>query len=69
MIFGKKIEPRCELCEHAVTVVGGGQLLCRKRGMVECGARCRRFRYDPLKRIPKRPAALPEYRQEDFSIE
>ena len=37
--------------------------------MVECGARCRRFRYDPLKRIPKRPAALPEYRQEDFSIE
>ena len=41
-----------------------------EKGVVEAGGHCRAFQYDPLKRVPPRPAVLDLSRleDEDFSL-
>lgn len=43
-------------------------VLCRNRGVVSPYFACRRFRYDPLMRVPHRQV-LPHYDPKDFSLE
>ena len=57
--------PRCEYCVHVRTEKG--QLVCAKRGRAE--KPCISFSYDPLKRVPRQEARLPQYRPEDFAID
>ena len=33
----------------------GEHMICQKYGIVPAAHRCRKFRYDPLKRVPSRP--------------
>ena len=58
-------EPRCEYCTHMR--MESGQMTCRRRrGAVKpCGS----FAYDPLKRVPRQEARLPQYRAEDFCLD
>lgn len=57
MLFQKKIEPRCAYCAKGAPLEGG-QILCAKKGVVSPTGHCPAFRYDPLKRVPPRPAVL-----------
>ena len=68
MLFKKKIDRSCEYCVHG-TKLSEEQVLCIKKGVVSCG-KCRKFTYDPTKRIPKKPKALDfeKYENEDFSL-
>ena len=69
MLFRKDTEKRCALCEHA-TVIDGNDMLCRKYGVVSCNYACKKYEYDPLKRIPKK-TAYPDSDQfdtKDFSL-
>lgn len=68
MLYGKDIPPCCGYCEHAHEI-DEQDVLCSKYGPVSATHKCRRYRYDPLKRIPP-PPALPRktYRKEDFDI-
>lgn len=83
MLFRRDIEPNCAYCEHAERVNGyGGRaddngrrvsdtgLTCAKRGNVTPEGACKAFRYDPLKRVPPRPASLRlgKFREADFSL-
>ena len=56
-LFQKKIEPRCTYCTHG-RALGEDQVVCPKKGVMAAGSHCRSFRYDPLKRVPPRPAKL-----------
>lgn len=47
-------EKFCKYCERAATLSDPDIMLCKKRGIVPAGHCCRRFRYDPLKRVPQR---------------
>ena len=69
MLFRKKIEKSCDYCTHGTTVAGG-QVLCVKRGLTANVAKCRKFSYDPCKRIPCKPKAIDftQYKEEDFSL-
>lgn len=67
-LYGKDVLPRCLYCEHGQPVKDTGHINCRYRGVVTDGYSCRKFRYDPLKRVPAKPAALPRYDAGDFSI-
>ena len=62
MLFRKDMDPRCAYCQREVA--------CVKRGIVAVEHHCRAFKYDPLKRVPPRPAALETERlkEEDFSL-
>ena len=48
----------------------GTPAACVKRGIVPMEDHCRAFKYDPLKRVPPRPAALDtgKLKDEDFSL-
>lgn len=68
MLFKKKIERSCAYCAHG-TKLEDDQILCVKKGVVKAG-KCRKFSYDPTKRIPLKPKALDfdKYKTEDFSL-
>lgn len=68
-LFRTDIEPRCAYCSRAVAL-GDDKMMCRKRGVVPCGNSCRAFRYDPLRRVPPKPATLRgSFTDADFSLE
>ena len=69
MLFRKKIERSCAYCMFG-TKLEDGQILCTKKGLCREEDSCRRFKYDPCKRIPGKPKALDfsRYEKEDFTL-
>lgn len=69
MLFRKKIERSCAYCMFG-TKLEDGQILCTKKGIRREEDSCRRFQYDPCKRIPGKPKALDlsRYEKEDFTL-
>lgn len=69
MLFRKKMERSCSYCAHG-TKIDDEQVLCIKRGVVSVCGQCRKFTYDPCKRVPPKPKALDfrKYDNEDFSL-
>ena len=69
MLFQNTIEPRCGYCKQG-RPLEDGQVICPKRGVVSPGYSCKRFAYDPLKRVPPRPVGpiLPVGEAEDFEL-
>ena len=53
-LFGNFVEPACRYCQH--------------RGVVAPYDSCRKYRYDPLRRVPSRQPVLPQYDQSDFEL-
>ena len=59
-LFRKDIEKHCAYCKSG-SVINEGQVISADH--------CRHFCYDPLKRVPPRPATLNDkYTSEDFSL-
>ncbi|MBQ7566824.1 MAG: hypothetical protein IJT18_06860 [Oscillospiraceae bacterium] len=69
MLFRKKMERFCAYCAFAGKI-DDESVICKKCGVVPSTHHCRRFRYDPLKRVP--PQAVTEngeaYRDADFTL-
>lgn len=69
MLFRKKIERSCIYCLHGVQLENE-QILCVKKGVRQAEDSCRRFRYDPCKRIPPKAKVLDfsKYDKEDYTL-
>lgn len=69
MLFRKDIQKDCAYCVHAGKI-DDETLICAKKGIVLSGSHCRRFQYDPLKRVPSRmkPQDFRSYDEVDFSL-
>ena len=68
-LFGKHIDPACCYCEHSTPCDDPAALSCRYKGKVDAASSCRRFCYDPLRRVPTRQAVLPGYyNKEEFEL-
>lgn len=69
MLFRKKIQPSCSYCIHSARL-DDEQVLCSKKGMMPITGKCRKFQYDPCKRIPAKAKTLDfsKYDQEDYSL-
>ena len=69
MLFRKDIDPRCVYCQWGQQL-NEREVACVKKGVVPVEFSCRSFRYDPVKRVPPRPATLDtrKHREEDFSL-
>ena len=70
MLFSKQIEPKCEYCRRAQPFKDCDAYGCKLRGVMGPDDKCRRFVYDPLKRVPEPPVfyAPREYDKEDFEL-
>ena len=68
-LFQKKIEPRCAYCARSRTL-SQEQVVCDKKGVMSSASHCRAFKYDPLKRVPPRPAKVDftGLNDEDFKL-
>lgn len=69
MLFRKKMERSCAYCIHGAHLEDES-ILCVKKGLRTPADQCRKFKYDPCKRIPPKARALDfsKYDQEDFSL-
>lgn len=69
MLFRKKIQRSCEYCTFGGKL-DEDQIICQKCGIVPTDHHCRRFRYDPLKRVPPKPAKqnFEKYKDTDYSL-
>ena len=69
MLFRKKIERSCSYCAFGVKL-DDETVLCSRKGIRSLFGKCRRFRYDPTKRIPLKSKApdFDKYREDDFSL-
>ena len=48
-----EIQRVCAYCDKAVCISDGEELVCEVRGVVTADNVCRKFKYDPLKRVPE----------------
>lgn len=69
MLFRKKIARSCSYCKHA-TKFNEDLVLCIKKGVTSAEKPCRKFSYDPCKRIPPRAKTLDfsQYTEDDFKL-
>lgn len=69
MLFRKKIERSCAYCVHS-TKLDDESVLCIKKGVVSIFKKCRKFEYDPCKRIPTKAKApdFSQYDEKDYSL-
>ena len=69
MLFRKKIDRSCCYCVYG-TKMDDEQILCIKKGVVSADGKCRKFEYDPCKRIPARQKALDfsKYDENDYTL-
>ncbi|MDY4588838.1 MAG: hypothetical protein SPD47_10340 [Oscillospiraceae bacterium] len=56
-LFGNNIKPSCKYCELG-TAGEGDKITCSKMGEVKAYDSCKKFVYNPLKRIPKKELQL-----------
>ena len=65
--FGKNIEPSCEYCTHSIKK--DEQITCSVN-IQDTAAGCKKYSYNPLKRIPKTAPLIKKgnYNDKDFSL-
>lgn len=67
-VFSKQLPRHCEYCVHGMASEFSDEILCLKKGITHSTDSCRKYKYDPLKRQPKRQTVGDNYSPEDFSI-
>lgn len=69
MLFRRNIERYCAYCQFSGKI-DDESVVCQFCGVVSAAHHCRRFRYDPLRRVPPKRAqgAKPEENEADFSL-
>lgn len=70
MIYRECENPKCFFCAYSAQLAGIGDMICTKCGIVSPESLCKKFRYDPQKRTPKRIPKLntDKFRKEDFEL-
>ena len=66
--FDKDIKKTCLCCEYGRKSDYADEIFCSKRGITNINDYCRKFKYDPLKRIPDRQLIEKEFIPDDFLI-
>lgn len=68
-IFNQGLTPACEYCLHGRLSPDESMVLCVKKGFMLPSSSCRSFKYDALKRLPKKGERIAtNFTPEDFSL-
>lgn len=68
LVNTEDITPVCRLCSHGMIAADGDCVLCVKTGIRQLDSSCRSFKYDPLKRVPKKNIGIGSFTKEDFKL-
>ena len=67
-VFKSDIDPRCGYCQKGKRL-SHNEIVCVHRGVVRAHHYCKKFIYDPFKRVPPKPARLGKnYSEQDFKL-
>lgn len=58
----------CLYCENATIITDDENVLCSRYGIVNKEFRCKKFAYDPLKRVPRPIPPMPKLSEDDLLI-
>ena len=64
-LFGNNIKPECQYCD--IAKIEQESFICTKNKEI-INNKCKKFVYNPLKRVPKTSPALQQFSPEDFSL-
>lgn len=67
-LFSKCSEGRCAWCMRGRPANDDTKILCERKGIVDSTYCCKKFKYDPLKRVPMPRPELPQFNNDDFSL-
>jgi len=67
-LFGNKVERACAHCKHGKKTANSESVFCPKKGVMSAYSSCRAYKYDPLKRVPKKIKLQSDLSEKDFSI-
>ena len=67
-LLNKNISPACEYCIHGRPSEYTDEVFCPKRGVTKKNDACRKYKYDVLKRTPRRITPAGEFKPEDFEL-
>ena len=67
-LLNDSIYPSCAYCRHGTKFIKQKTILCIKFGVVDAYYSCKKFKYDPFKRIPKTQKKLNNFNADDFLI-
>lgn len=68
LFSGKDYDKRCEYCLKGRLPQDRSVVLCKRYGVVPLDFSCRKFKYDPLKRIPNRIKFNASYDENEFKL-
>ena len=67
-LLNKDISPSCEYCIYGRPSQYSDEIFCPKRGVTSKTDACRHYKYDVLKRKPRRITPAGEFSAEDFEL-
>jgi hypothetical protein len=68
-LFSENVEKNCAYCVHGKASAKGNEIFCKYKGVSFNGENCRKYKYDPLLRKPRKKAVLRTgFSEEDFSL-
>ena len=70
MIYRECENPKCLFCAYSAAIATTDDMVCSKYGIVNQDSKCKKFRYDPQKRLTKRKPKLDtkKFKEEDFAL-
>ncbi|MBE6746716.1 MAG: hypothetical protein E7558_04630 [Ruminococcaceae bacterium] len=68
LIDGNAYSKVCENCFNGRMTADGQSVLCVRNGVMRPDSTCRKYKYDPLKRRPRRPHIAGGFTEEDFTL-
>ena len=68
-VLGRNVDPKCVYCRFGTPAPDGETVLCPKRGVLDGNDSCNKFRYDPLKRVPREAPEILAFSESDFTLE
>jgi len=68
LVDKKSHDARCAYCMNARIPKDGTVVLCKYKGITEPDSSCRKFKYDPLKRVPTKLKLSSDFSEDEFKL-
>ncbi|MCM1363814.1 MAG: hypothetical protein NC122_06095 [Faecalibacterium sp.] len=68
LLNDKDYVPGCALCKNGHVPKDNSVILCKYKGITNPDDSCKKFKYDPLKRVPTKIKISTDFSEEDFKL-